>query len=165
MLDRFAVKIPFVHPSRRDRALLIPMLAAQIGQTLDSTVDTAALASRPEIAELSARALQEIVAWAATRQHARGRSGQPLDGADLEGAIADYCATHDSIEHERIALSALRVATFHSLLPWSQDESFDTAEWPSYVARVVDRTTRRLDPGALQGRLAELAGHVPGETR
>ena len=161
MLDRFAVKIPFVHPSRRDRALLLPVLAVQVGQQLDPAVDTNSLAARPEITELSVRALQEIVAWAATRQHAAGCRGQPLTAADLEGAIDDYCATHDPIEHERIALSALRVASFNSLLPWSQEKAFDPGEWPSYVARVIDRKTGRLDPQALHARLAELSG-APG---
>jgi len=158
MIDRFAVKIPFVHPSRRDRAALLPMLALQVGQRLSPAADAGRLAAQPAIAELSVRSLQEIVAWAATRQHVAGHGDEALTEAELEAAIADYCPTHDAAEHERIALSALRVASFQSLLPWSQDRMFDAAEWPSYVGRVVDPATGRLDPGALQQRLMELDG-------
>lgn len=158
MLDRFAVKIPFVHPSRRDRALLLPILAAQVGGRLAPSVEVERLAARAEIAELSVRALQEIVAWAGVRQQVAGQRESEISQAALEAAIGDFCATHDPVEHERIALSALRVASFNSLLPWSREQKFDVNEWPSYVGRVVDRATGRLDSRALLARLAELSG-------
>jgi AAA+ superfamily predicted ATPase len=160
MLDRFAVKIPFVHPSRHDRALLLPILAAQVGGQLAPSVDVERLAGRPEIAELSVRALQEIVAWAGVRQHAAGHGAEPISEAALASAIGDFCATHDPVEHERIALSALRVTSFNSLLPWSREPTFSVDDWPSYVGRVVDRDTGRLNSGALLARLAELSGRV-----
>lgn len=158
--DRFSVKIPFLHPSRSERAELMPLLVAQVGRELEAEADIDPIAASMALNGLSARALQEIIVWAGTLADRRqGRPGSRIAQSDLRHAIADYKPSYDPGEHEFIALIALQMASFHSLLPWN-DLSVERGqaslrERPAYVADLID-DTGRLQTEALERRIQEL---------
>ena len=157
LLDRFGVCIPFLHPSASERAELLPLLSAQVGRKLSADVDVQLVANNRQLDLLTVRSLQEIVAHAGLRADRRSSGvGTPVSSADLLWAIADFKPTYDAEEHEFIALKALEMTSFRSLLPWTAIGSDSTAECPSYVRRLLDSTTGEFDSNALHNRLLEL---------
>ena len=157
--DRFSVKLPFLHPSASERAALLPILAKQVGRALESGLPCDELARREELAMLSVRALQDIVVWAGTQADIRLHGdAASISQQDLERAIADYKATFDPVEQELIALIALQMTSFNSLLPWVGLTGFrrDANEWPIYLAEIVDGKTGHLDQARLQQRISTL---------
>ena len=158
LLDRFQVIIPFVHPTRNERAELLPLLSAQIGRTLAQDVVPEEVGSMPELDLLTVRSLQEILIKAGLRaDDRRGDVGSPIAREHLEAAVRDYRPTYNPAEHEFLALKALEMTSFNSLLPWmGQDGVRPSAEWPRYLDPMVDRATGRLEQQALHARLGEL---------
>lgn len=157
--DRFSVKIPFLHPTADEREALLPMLAGQVERQFGQDVDAGYLARRAELEMLTVRGLQEIVVWAATLADMEaGVAGSEIALTHIESAIVDYNSTYDPMEHELIALIALRMTTFSSLLPWVGLRGFDPekADWPPYLEGMVDVQTGRLDSALLVQRITEL---------
>ena len=157
--DRFSVKVPFLHPSASERAKLLPVLARQVGRALGADIDCAAISRRSELEMLSVRGLQEIVVWAGTLSDIGcGSTAAPITARYLERAIDEYKPAVDPVEQELIALISLRMASFHTLLPWVGMDGFKPAEseWPSYVDPLIDRRTGKLDPERLRLRIQEL---------
>ena len=157
--DRFSIKIPFLHPSAQERSELLPMLAKQVGRGLAPGVDCARFTQGDGLEMLSVRSLQEIVVWAGTLADIDGQApGALIDNAHLDLALADYKPGFDPIEQELIALNSLRMTSFNSLLPWVGFEGFDRAraEFPGYVAEMIDRDSGRLDPLKLERRIVQL---------
>ncbi len=158
--DRFTVVIPFLHPTAHERAALFPVLARQVGRHLAPAVDCARLARLPSLELLSVRALQEILVWAGTRADmvTPGTDNPPITEVLLEEAIEDYQADLDPVEHQKIALTALRMTRFGRLLPWNRLSGYqrEVAEWPPYVDGLVDPATGVLDRRALLERLQAL---------
>lgn len=167
MLDRFSIRIPFLHPTAQDRENLLPILAKQVNRALDDAVDTSGLAESEVLNLLSARALQEIVVWAGTLADLEsGRAGAAVEERHLLAAIQDYKPSFDAREHEMIALVALRMTSFTSLLPWmSIDGSFDPqrAQWPNYLEGIVDPASGRLDVATLSRRLNGVRRYGEGD--
>jgi len=164
--DRFSVKIPFLHPTASERAELLPMLAEQINRGLVPDADCAALAGLPVMEGLSARAMQEILVWAgAIADRRNGRAGTPIAQGDLIQAAQDYKPSYDPTEHALMALIALQMASFHSLLPWNGPLGAGTPErtWPDYVDGLVDPATGRLDPAGLEQRIQALRRYRQGQ--
>lgn len=160
LLDRFQVIIPFIHPTRAERAELLPVLAGQIERRLGDDVEPAEMAGLPQLAALTVRSLEEIVALAGLRSDHDGRCiGGPIDRDHLLAAARDFKPAYDPVEHEFIALTALRMASFSSLLPWSGREGpREGAEWPVYLDGLVDAGSGSLDGERLSARLRELQG-------
>lgn len=158
LLDRFQVSIPFIHPTTAERAALIPLLAKQVGRTLREDVLPEEIARLAELQMLTVRSLQEIVVAAGLRADAlSGSVGSPIGCVELMDAVADYKPTYNPLEHEFLALKALEMASFNSLLPWMSLGGLRSgAEWPRYVDPVVDRETGHLKSSELTQRLAEL---------
>ncbi len=157
--DRFAIKIPFIHPTSSERAALLPVLAAQIGRRLDPDVDCTPLAEQPELEWLSARSLQEIINWAGMlADRSTGIIASAIRHCDLAQAISDYMPSFDPVEQELIALIALSMTSFSALLPWVGCEGFkpSAAEWPSYLDSLVDVDTGKIQSDRLSERIAEL---------
>lgn len=158
--DRFGVVIPFLHPNRRERAALIPVLAQQVGRRLAPEVDCDQLSAQPELEILTIRSLQEIIVWAGTL--ADLESGTPetaISIAHLERAIHDYKPSFDPLEHELIALTALQMTSFISLMPWmtlNGEYSPDNTEWPAYLTGIINPNTGKLDSEKLERRIREI---------
>lgn len=164
--DRFSIKIPFLHPTRRERAELLPVLASQIGRTLAPGIDCEAVAADPKLELISVRALQEIVVAAGTRADLRGPYLTPgritaIDQGDLVEAVEDYKPCLDPLEHTLIALTALNMTAFHSLLPWMGLRGYrkEQAEWPPYLDELVDRETGKLDHAELERQIQQVRQH------
>jgi hypothetical protein len=64
-----------------------------------------------------------------------------------------------------MALIALQMASFHSLLPWNGLHRAGTPErgWPDYVDGLVDPATGRLDPAGLEQRIQALRRYRQGQ--
>src|SRR5207247_8176176 len=82
------------------------------GQTMDAGVSERFMAR--------IRALQEIVARAASLADTDSASEvrQPIDHAHLIEAATDFKPNYNPLQHELIALNALRMTSFSSMLPW-----------------------------------------------
>ncbi len=164
--DRFSVKIPFLHPTQRERAELLPHLAAQVNRAFSADVDCRTIARLPALEMLSARAMQEIIVWAGTLADRRtAHSGSPVSQMDLMEAAMDYKPSFDPIEHQLMALTALQMTSFQSLLPWNAltPKAPPEPEWPAYVDGLVDPGTGRLDPARLEERIQELRHYRQGQ--
>ena len=156
LLDRFQVVLPWIHPTMRERASLIPLLASQVERTLARGLDVDAFASSPALEMLTVRSLQEIVVSAAMRADARtGASDAEITSADLGSAVADYKSSQNSIEHEFLALKAVQMASFTSLLPWMGDAGCDANNLPHYLRALIDPTTGKLDDQMLAQSIDE----------
>lgn len=159
--DRFTVVIPFLHPTASERSTLLPILAQQVGRRLAPDIDCERLARLPSLALLSVRSLQEIVVWAGTLSEIEnpGSVNPPITESVLEIAISEYQADLNPLEQEKIALNALKMTRFSSLLPWNGLSGYRAgeAEWPSYVDGLVDPMTGNLNHQGLRQRLRELS--------
>lgn len=156
LLDRFQVVLPWIHPTTRERTAMLPLLAAQVDRRLDASVDVQAFATSAALEMLTVRSLQEIVVAAAMRADARARvAGASIASVDLAGAIGDYKSSQNTLEHEFLALKALQMATFTSLLPWMGDGDCVPADLPPYLRELVDPATGKLDDHQLAVRIDE----------
>jgi len=158
--DRFGVKLPFLHPSREERAVLLPVLASQVGRHFAPDVDPRAIAALPCLEGSTARGLLEVVAMAGHWVDADRGSGSAITNEYLTAAAAAYRPTCNPRQHEYIALIALRKTTFKSLYPWMcrtgvQIQLRPGAEIPAYLQGIVDETGE-LDSDALDKRIQEL---------
>jgi transitional endoplasmic reticulum ATPase len=157
-LDRFPVVIPFLHPTPDEVAALLPALARQLGRTLAEGVDPRAVAATPNLRLPTVRGLQEVVAWAGFLADGEaGRPGAAIGQAHLEAAARDFKPNYNRLEHEFIALTALNMTSFNSLLPWFHNGG----RVPDYLAGLVGEDGS-LDPEKLQARLAELRLRLAG---
>ena len=155
LLDRFQVVLPFVHPSRSEREAILPLLARQIGFELDSPDTAARVAALPDLEVVTVRSLQEILVMASLQTSSdNGRS--TLSWADLEPVIRDYKPTHDAGQHELIALTALQMTPFRSLLPWTSPGLRFRGPWLPYLEGIVDPDTGDVRHDRLEERRREL---------
>lgn len=157
LLDRFQVVIPFLHPTRSDREQLLPILARQVGRTLHDDVDPTATAARPELSGLTVRSLQEVLVLAGLKADADREHDTPaIRQRHLELAIDDHRTGYRPADHEFIALTAVQMTSFKSLLPWRAGAgAAEPGEWPAYLDGLVDRDGD-LDDEALAARIEEL---------
>lgn len=158
LLDRFQIVLPFVHPSRSEREALLPLLARQIGFELDSQETARRVAAHPELDVVTVRSLQEILVMASLRSPG-GKRGASLSWADLEPVISDYKPTYDTEQHELIALTALHMTPFRSLLPWTSPGARRGAPWLSYLEGIVDPETGEIHRDRLEERKRALMAY------
>src|SRR2546422_7048038 len=74
---------------------------------------------------------------------------------------SDVCSSdlpnYDLLEHEFVALTALQMTTFTSLLPWMGEAGLrGDAEWPCYLEGLVDPETGALRTRELAERLTQV---------
>jgi hypothetical protein len=155
LLDRFQVVLPWIHPTATERAELLPMLAAQVGRVLGPDVDPSRAVRHPALRTLTARSMQEILVAAGREADARaGMPGAVIGAGALAAAIEDHHSILDPVEHEFLALKALSMTSFRSLLPWQASEL--AADLPDYLGPVLEPGTVRLDHEKLRSRLHTL---------
>lgn len=158
-LDRFQVTIPFLHPTASQVEALLPVLARQVGRELADDVRARELVSRIAGGSyLTVRMLQEIVAMAgAWADRDANRVGCPVDHAHLAAAIEDFKPNCNLLHHQLIALIAVRMTSFQSLLPWrSRHGRRPGSEIPEYLAALVNPATGAVDTQKLDDRIREL---------
>ncbi|ODT03812.1 MAG: hypothetical protein ABS52_07750 [Gemmatimonadetes bacterium SCN 70-22] len=156
LLDRFQVVLPWIHPTTRERGELIPLLAKQIDRQLAEGIDLGVFESSAALEMLTVRSLQEIIVAAAMLADARtGEFGAPIGHGDLAGAIEDYKSSQNTTEHEFLALKALQMASFTSLLPWMSEGGCDVRDLPPYLRDLVDPATGRMNDEELANRISQ----------
>ena len=158
LLDRFPVVIPFLHPTGEEVAALLPTLAKQVGRCLADDVKPSVIAGLPTMQMPTVRGLQEIVARASALADAdAGTAGVPIGHDVLEEAVADYKPNYNPVQHELIALNALRMTSFSSLLPWRTRRGVRPGyAVPTYVQSMMD-DEGRLECARIERRLQQLA--------
>jgi hypothetical protein len=167
LLDRLQLVIPFLHPTPSEAAALLPALAEQLGRRLSEDVRCTEIAALPSLQNPTVRGLQEVVARASSlMDDDTGISGSPIGHSHLEEAALDYKPNYDRLQHEFIALNAIRMASFSSLLPWRSRQGLrNGAEFPSYLKGIVDASTGAVDDQALNHRMNELAHQLQYQQR
>jgi len=160
--DRFGVKIPFLHPTCAERMALLPILAQQLGRRLAEEVDLQAVATLPSLQAVTVRDLLEILGRAAQWTDVDKKPGEPLDQAYLAGAARAHHRNYNPLQHEYIALIAIRKTSAKDLYPWMQRRGTEVvrrpeAEIPGYLRGIVDERTGEVDDEALERRLQEVA--------
>lgn len=140
MLDRFQVIIPFLHPTPSEVMELIPILSSQINRQLSDDVDFSEIASLKNLYLPTVRSLNEIITAAAQRADiSNGKVNCPISQKYLREAAMDYKITYDVLQHEYIALKAIEMVSFSSLLPWmSLNGRRSNFEIPSYLSDLVN---------------------------
>ena len=122
-LDRFQIVIPFIHPSPSEISELLPLLAQQMNRSLAEDICVWEIANLPNLRLPTVRALQEVIAKAGELADWETRKvGVPIRHHHLLKAASLYKPNYNPTLNEFIALTALRMTTFQSLLPW-QDEN------------------------------------------
>jgi SpoVK/Ycf46/Vps4 family AAA+-type ATPase len=156
LLDRFQVIVPFIHPSRKERIQILPLLAKQIDRKIDPNIDISKIAGLQNLDLFTIRSLQEIIVRAGMYADTETQSpGSLIQEKHFHLAINDYKPTYNPVEHKFIALKALEMTTFNSLLPW-MSSNYEREDIPSYIRGLVDINTGHLDPSKLSARIAEL---------
>lgn len=158
LLDRFGVSIPFFKPGAEELNELVPMLLTQFRRELDDI-------SSAEVAQMlwqhgpTGRSVQEILISAGQcADRTLGRTGAAVGKDHVLWAIRDHVMREDPLEMEFIALVALSLSSFQSLLPWNGfDGMRQGAEIPQRFLEmgVVDHDGK-INGRALQERLKEL---------
>lgn len=83
-----------------------------------------------------------------------GSPGNPVDHQHLREAVCDHLRDFDPDEHEFIALTALRLTSFASLLPWRRRHAArPDYDLPTYLQEIVAAESGELKPQALAMRL------------
>ncbi len=159
LLDRFQLVLPFLHPGPREVAELLPELARQVGRQLEESMDRSAVASLHSLKNPTVRGLQEVVARAGSLTDVdTQKAGSPIDYTHLEEAALDYKPNYNPLQHQFIALNAVRMASFSSLLPWRARRGVRSqAHIPDYLIDVVDSDSGELDQVKLNQQLARLS--------
>jgi len=155
MLDRFQVVVPFLHPTPDEVTSLLPVLALQIKRQFDGDVGLQEIAYMPNLYLPTVRALIEVVTSAAQRaDYETGIVNSPIAQRHIHTAAMDYKATYDVLQHEYIALKAVEMVSFSSLLPWmGMNGMRQNAQIPSYLKDIVDSTTGYVDNVKLTERI------------
>jgi hypothetical protein len=154
MYDRFTV-IPILHPSPSEAVAILEIAARREGRTIEATAALALIEERNEL--LTGRLLVDLLDRAMTFSDLDG-IGDAIGGPNLKQAFDDLLMTLDPVEHELLALEAIRLCRFRSFLPWvaSRDRG-EQAYLPQYVERLLD-TDGSLNVSRLSVRLLELRG-------
>ena len=158
MLDRFQVIIPFLHPTPNEVIQLIPVLAQQVKRGLAADVNLNNIAQMDNLYLPTVRGLIEVISVAAQRaDYESNKIGSTIYQKHLSEAALDYKITYDPIQHEHIALKAVEMVSFSSLLPWmSFNGKRNTAEIPAYLEHIVDSKTGYVDVSKLSERIRAL---------
>ncbi len=131
LLDRFGVSIPFLKPGTEELAPLIPLLLGRFRRGLTGIDPVQASAILREKSP-TGRTVQEILIDAGLRaDRERGRVGSDIEARHLAEAADNVICREDDVEMEFIALTALALCSFQSLLPWNDHNGLRTgAEIP-----------------------------------
>lgn len=167
MLDRFQVVIPFLHPTPKEVEELLPVLVSQIGRTLVEDVDLGSIATLPGLYLPTVRGLVEIVTVASQRaDYETGVINSPIAHRHIYGAARDFKITYDLLRHEYIALKAVEMVSFSSLLPWmGLNGKREDAGIPAYLLDMVDRETGHIDNAKMSERMRTLETALYGRVR
>lgn len=117
--DRFGVFIPFLKPGPEELQALVPLLLERFDRRLEGT-DPVVTADLLAPIEPTGRGVQEILVEAGRQADlASGLPGSPIGQRHLEKAVANHLPHEDDTEMRFIALTALRLCSLQSLLPWN----------------------------------------------
>lgn len=167
MLDRFQVVIPFLHPTPNEVEELLPVLISQVGRRFMDDVDLKEIASLPTLYLPTVRGLVEIITTAAQRaDYESGTINSPVAHRHLAATARDFKVTYDPLQHQYIALKAVEMVSFSSLLPWmGMNGKRSDAEIPEYLIDMVDRETGYLDNTKMSERMRILENALYGRAR
>ena len=157
-LDRVEV-IPILHPTPADIVELLPAIAAQSARTFAPDVRLVDIASNDKLRLTSARHLGRILGRAATLADLEAGRGSAIAHQQLIAAIDDYSPQTQPDMEELMALRALTLTNFDSLLPWRCGTGSTAGRMPYYVEGLVDGTGR-VDKVALQAKVETLRGRI-----
>jgi len=134
--DRFPCLIPYLHPATKDLPKLFAGLAQTMHRPLAKDVQLELVGALPQLSLLTIRGLADIVAQAGMRADKQsGTVGTLIQHQHLLAAAQDWKPTHDPLEHEFLALKAVQLTSFSSMLPWmSQQGKRPGAEIPEYLS-------------------------------
>ncbi len=156
--------MPILHPTPSDIVELLPTLATQLDRVLARDVKLNLVAASEKLRLTSARHLARILGRAATLADLDAGRGSPITHGHVVAAIDDYTPHMRPDMEELMALRALELTSFHSLMPWSVSRGSSESEVPYYVTPLLDGSGA-LDESALQARIAELRARVADRGR
>jgi SpoVK/Ycf46/Vps4 family AAA+-type ATPase len=133
--DRFPCLIPYLHPATKDLPKLFAGLAQSMHRQFAKDVQLEFVSASPHLGQPTIRGLADIVAQAGMRADQKsGTVGTVIQHQHLLAAAQDWKPTHDPLEHEFLALKAVQLTSFSSMLPWmSQQGRRPDAEIPEYL--------------------------------
>jgi SpoVK/Ycf46/Vps4 family AAA+-type ATPase len=163
-LDRFPIVIPFIHPSPSEIAELLPLLARQLNRSLAEDVRTQEISALPSLQLPTVRALQEVVAKAGElADWEEQKVNVPIRHHHLLKAASLYKPNYNPLLHEFIALTAVRLTSFQSLLPWRDENGWRGGyRLPHYLEALVT-PEGDLDVFKLNERLQQLQQQLQWE--
>ena len=117
--DRFGVFIPFLKPGPEELEALVPLVLERFERRLGKLDAKAAAGLLAPIAP-TGRGVQEILVEAG-RQADREKDlpGSPICREHLQRAVVNHLPHEDDAEIRFISLTALRLCSLQSLLPWN----------------------------------------------
>jgi hypothetical protein len=138
--DRFPYLIPYLHPATKDLPKLLAGLARSMRRQMAKDVQLELISALPHLSLLTIRGLADIVAQAGMRADKEtGTVGAGIQHQHLLAAAQDWKPTHDPLEHEFLALKAVQLTSFRSMLPWmSQQGKRPDAEIPEYLRELLN---------------------------
>jgi AAA+ superfamily predicted ATPase len=158
MLDRFQVIIPFLHPTPFEVVQLLPVLSSQVCRKLADDVNPEEIANLENLYLPTVRGLNEIITSASQRADYESSSvNSIINHRHILAAARDFKITYDAIQHEYIALKAIEMVSFTSLLPWMSFNGLrKNAQIPAYLQTIVDIDTGYVDTKKLSERIRTL---------
>jgi len=141
---------------------LLPILAQQLGRRFAADVDLQEVADLPSLQDVTVRDLLEVLVIAGQWTDVDKKPGEPIDRAYLLGAARAHHRNYNPLQHQYIALTAIRKTSSTVLYPWmrrvgTEVERRSDAEIPGYLRGIVNEQTGEVDEEALEHRLQEVA--------
>lgn len=157
MFDRFTI-IPVLHPTPEEAVAILEVAARRAGRQIDAAAARALIEAHGGL--LTGRVLVAVL----ERAMVFADPSAPTIGAEPLGqAFADLLMALDPVEHELLALTAIRLCSFRSHLPWvAARDRGEQPHIPAYLDPLLDEHGE-LQIDRLGARLAELKGapHAP----
>jgi SpoVK/Ycf46/Vps4 family AAA+-type ATPase len=154
--SRLPAVFPFFHPTPAQVETLLPVLAQQVGRRLSPACDLKAVASKPQLALVSARELSNILTDAAQFTDEECGADAPIGASELEDAISARWRMAIPVEEEYLALVGLTRCDSAARLPWrTRSGNRPGVEVPAYLLPLLDDGVPNA--ARVEARLLELA--------
>jgi Cdc6-like AAA superfamily ATPase len=155
MFDRFTI-IPVLHPTPIEAAGILAVAARVEGRIIDTESATKVIANYGQL--LTGRVLVDVLDEAMTTADLDGES-TAVSASHLDETLADLNMALDPLEHEHLALRAIKMTTFKRYLPWRAAQALGEPVYlPSYVTSLLHDDRMDIDMNKLNSRLNELEG-------
>lgn len=155
-LDRFGATVPYLLPTAKELGVMLPVLAQQLGLSIEHTPDLAEVAAMLTAKRISPRQTLDILSMARSLAIQSTVVGSNLQSQWIKKAAASFHPNANINQLERITLEALDMTTFDELLPWYGAQL--PIDLPPYTDRVLNPNTGELDRDAIQKMLSQYNG-------